>query len=111
MSAETWANGVLATATARLSDGQADYRQRMAHLQAEALEHRQHELGEQCSPLKTPADRIRIWEHLHQVAMPASPKHRLIAVIAANTGLTEAEVLAEQRDRALPKAPDAPARP
>lgn len=111
MSSETWANKILSAATARLSDGQADYRQCIAHLQAEALEHRQHELGEQCSPLKSAADRIRIWEHLHQVALPASPKHCLIAVIAANTGLTEAEVLAEQRDRALPKTPEASARP
>jgi len=89
----------------RLGESQADYRQRMALLQAEAHERRQQELGEQRSPLNTPADRIRIWERLHQLPMPLSPSHRLITVIAAHTGLTLAEVLAEQRLRATAKTP------
>ena len=84
----------------RFGESQADYRQRVALLQAEALERRQHELGEQCSPLNTPADRIRVWERLHQLPLPRSPDHRLITVIAANTGLSLAEVRAEQRARA-----------
>ena len=91
----------------RLGENQAEYRERLAMVQAEALERRQQELGEQCSPLKTAADRIRIWERLHQLPMPINPSHRLITVIAENTGLTLAEVLAEQQERATAK-PAAP---
>ena len=105
MSAENVSDYRVAAASARLGESQADYRARIALVQAEALERRQHDLGEQCSQLKTAGERIRIWERLHQVPMPVSPSHRLIAVIAANTGLTEAEVLAEQRDRASPRTP------
>lgn len=87
----------------RAGESQADYRERMIVLQAEALERRQKELGEQCSPLNSPADRIRIWERLHQLTLPRSPSHHLIAVIAANTGLSLEEVRVEQRERATAK--------
>lgn len=88
----------------RAGETQADYRQRLTLLQAEALERRQKELGEQRSPLNTPADRIRIWERLHQLSLPRSPSHRLISVIAANTGLSPEEVRLEQRERATARA-------
>ena len=84
----------------RAGETNADYRARLAHVQAEALERRQHQLNEQSSPHNTPSDRIRIWERLHQVELPRNPAHRLVAVIAANTGLSAEEVLAEQRVRA-----------
>jgi len=103
MSQDALADRIVPSSPPRAGESQADYRQRMTLLQAEALERRQQELGEQCSPLNTPADRIRIWERLHQLAMPLSPGHRLIAVIAANTGLSLAEVQAEQRERAAAK--------
>jgi hypothetical protein len=88
----------------RAGESQADNRERMAVLQAEALERRQKQLGEQRSPLNSPADRIRIWERLHQLTMPRSPSHRLVAVIAANTSLSLEEVRLEQRERATAKA-------
>ena len=88
----------------RAGESQAELRERMTVLQAEALERRQKQLGEQRSPLNSPADRIRIWERLHQLTMPRSPSHRLIAVIAANTGLSLEEVRLEQRERATAKA-------
>ncbi len=88
----------------RVGETAADYRQRMARLQAEAVERRQQELSEQRSPMHTPADRIRIWERLHQLPLPPSPEHRLIAIIAANTGLSLEEVQAEQRLRAATRA-------
>jgi len=89
-----------------------DYRERMLTLQAEALERRQQQLHEQASPLNSPAERIRIWERLHQLELPRDPAHRLIAVIAANTGLSVDEVLMEQRARATgPVAPATPAQP
>jgi hypothetical protein len=80
----------------------ADYRARIAQHQAELLDRRQQELLEQASTLHTPAMRIRIWERLHQVAMPRSPAHRLLDVIAANTGLSIEEVREEQRQRITP---------
>ncbi|HYL69893.1 MAG TPA: hypothetical protein VEY89_01150, partial [Candidatus Dormibacteraeota bacterium] len=88
----------------RVGESQADNRERMAVLQAEALERRQKELGEQRSPLNSPADRIRIWERLHQLTLPRSPSHRLIAVIAAHTSLSLEEVRLEQRERATARA-------
>jgi hypothetical protein len=72
----------------------------MALLHAEALQRRQQELGEQSSPLSTPADRIRIWERVHQLQLPHSPNHRLVSVIAAHTNLSVEDVRAEQRLRA-----------
>jgi hypothetical protein len=78
----------------------ADYRERMALIQSEASERRQKQLDEQCSPLNTPAARIQIWERLHQLALPRDPAHRLVNVIAANTGLSAEDVRAEQQSRA-----------
>lgn len=78
----------------------ADYRARIAHQQAEAARRRQEELEEQSSTLKTPDTRIRIWERLHEVGLPRDPAHRLVEIIAANTGLTVEEVRDEQRLRA-----------
>jgi hypothetical protein len=69
----------------------ADYRTRMANLQAEALEHWQKQLAEQTSSLNSPAD---------QIDLPRDPSHRLVKLIAANTGLSAEEVYAEQRQRA-----------
>jgi hypothetical protein len=84
----------------RAGETQADYRERMAQLQAQALERRQHELTELRSPMNPPGERIRIWERLHQLQLPRSPTHRLISVIAAATGLSLQEVRDEQHLRA-----------
>jgi hypothetical protein len=83
----------------RPGETHADYRQRVALLQAEARERRQQELSEQRSPSKAPADRIRLWERLHQLSLPRSSSHRLVSVIAADTDLSAEEVRAEQRLR------------
>jgi hypothetical protein len=85
----------------------ADYRARIAHQQAEAARRRQEELEEQSSTLKTADTRIRIWERLHEVGLPRDPTHRLVDIIAANTGLTVEEVRDEQRLRATLAAPAA----
>jgi len=77
-----------------------DYRTRMACLQAQALEQWQKQLAEQSSVLNLPAERIRVWERRHQIDLPRDPEHRLIKLIAANTGLSVEEVCAEQRLRA-----------
>ena len=97
-------NGIVASSAPAVGESPADYRVRMALLQAEAAERRRQELSEQRSPLNTPADRIRLWERLHQLTLPRSPSHPLITVIAANTGLSLEEVRLEQRERATAKA-------
>lgn len=84
----------------QVGESTADYRVRMASLQAEALEHWQKQLAEQTSVLNSPADRIRVWERRHQIELPRDPGHRLIKLIAANTGLSAEEVYAEQQLRA-----------
>ena len=80
----------------------SDYRARIAHQQADQLMQRQRELLEQASTLNAPTDRIRIWERLHQLSLPRDPNHRLVGIIAANTGLTMDEVRDEQRLRVAP---------
>jgi hypothetical protein len=82
-----------------------DYRARIAHHQADLLMQRQRELLEQTSMLNAPTARIRIWERLHQLALPRDPNHRLVSVIATDTGLTLDEVREEQRLRLAPPVP------
>jgi len=80
----------------------ADYRERLARQQAEAAERRQTALTEQASPLNSAQARINIWEQLHAIDLPRDAGHRLVALIAANTGLSIAQVRAEQQRRAAP---------
>ena len=85
-------------------DPMMDFRARLVHQQAEAAERRRTDLAEQCSRLKTAEERIRIWERIHEVTLPRDPAHRLVEIIAANTGLTNADVLDEQQRRRAPRA-------
>jgi hypothetical protein len=78
----------------------ADFRARIARRQAEAAEVRQRELVEQASTINAPDLRIRIWERLHEISLPRDSGHRLLGVIAAQTGLTMIQVQDEQRSRA-----------
>jgi hypothetical protein len=81
-------------------DPMMDFRARLVQSQAEAAERRRNDLAEQSSRLKTAEERIRIWERIHEVTLPRDPAHRLVEIIAANTGLTDADVLDEQQRRA-----------
>lgn len=81
-------------------DPMMDYRARLVHQQAEAAERRRHDIAEQSSRLKTAEERIRIWERIHEVNLPRDSAHRLVEIIAANTGLTDADVRDEQQRRA-----------
>ncbi len=85
-------------------DPMMDFRARLVHQQAEVAERRRVDLAEQSSRLKTAEERIRIWERIHEVTLPKDPTHRLVDIIAANTGLTGAEVREEQQRRAAPRA-------
>lgn len=89
----------------------ADFRARIARRQAEAAEVRQRELVEQASTINSPDLRIRIWERLHEITMPLDAAHRLLGVIAAQTGLTMAQVQAERHNRAHPPAVTPAAQP
>jgi len=93
-------------------EANTDFRARIARRQAEVAETRHRELLEQASIVNSPDLRIRIWERLHEIKMPLDANHRLLRVIAAQTGLTIAQVQTEQLDRAKPpaaRAADAPA--
>ena len=81
-----------------------DFRARMVHQQAEATERRRLDLAEQSSELKTSEERIRIWERIHEINLPRDSAHRLVEIIATNTGLTGAEVREEQQRRAAIRA-------
>lgn len=89
----------------------ADFRARIARRQAEAAEVRQRELVEQASTINSPDLRIRIWERLHEITMPLHTSHRLLGVIAAQTGLTMAQVQTEQQNRANPPPAPTPGDP
>jgi hypothetical protein len=82
----------------------ADFRERLARQQAEASERRAHALIEQSSVANSPQARIRIWEQLHAIVLPRDAAHRLVGVIAANTGLTVEQVREEQELRAASAA-------
>lgn len=77
-----------------------DFRARRIQQQTEAAERRRIELAEQSSRLKTPEERIRIWERIHELPLPKDSAHRLMDLIAANTGLTRDEVREEIDRRA-----------
>jgi hypothetical protein len=81
-----------------------DFRARLVHQQAEAAERRRLDLAEQSSRLKTAEERIRIWERIHEVTLPKDPAHRLVDIIATNTGLTDSDVREEQQRRAALRA-------
>lgn len=85
-------------------DPMMDFRARLQHSQAEAAERRRLDLAEQSSRLKTAEERIRIWERIHEVTLPRDPAHRLVEIIATNTGLTDADVRDEQQRRASARA-------
>ncbi len=85
-------------------DPMMDFRARLVHQQAEAAERRRMDLAEQSSRLKTAEERIRIWERIHEVTLPRDPAHRLVDIIATNTGLSDADVRDEQQRRAAIRA-------
>lgn len=90
-------------------DPMMDFRARLVHQQAEAAERRRLDLAEQSSRLKTAEERIRIWERIHEVTLPRDSAHNLVEIVAANTGLTEADVRDEQQRRAARRAATATA--
>lgn len=76
------------------------YRERMVRLDSAALTARRKQIIQQRSPLNSAADRIRIWERRHQLPLPRTVDHPLLADIALDTGLVLEDVHVEQRARA-----------
>jgi hypothetical protein len=81
---------------------------RLAREELERAEKRRRELTEQRSELNPPDVRIRSWERLHQLRLPADPTHPILDVIAVSTRLTLADVREEQRMRAARAAGKTP---
>jgi hypothetical protein len=57
---------------------------------------RRMDLEELRSDLKTPEERIRVWERVHGLSLPRDPNHRIIGAIARETRLTLEQVRAVQ---------------
>ena len=76
-----------------------EHRNQMAMEAAERLARRRAELAELGSDAWTPGARIQAWERLHGLRLPTAANHPVIHVIAAETRLPVAEILAEQRAR------------
>jgi hypothetical protein len=81
------------------SELMSDYRSRLALEQFRAEELRQQERAEQSSTLNTPETRIRAWEKVHGVRLPASPAHPVLESVSTSTGLSLEQVHAEQSRR------------
>jgi hypothetical protein len=81
-----------------------DHQARFERQQLEAAQRREQALQEQCSPVNTAEQRVRIWERLHQVRMPKDPAHAILAVIARQTSLQLTDVQEVQRSRVAPQA-------
>jgi hypothetical protein len=74
--------------------------ERLAVLDFERAEQRRQRQEEQRSEANTPEVRIRAWERLHGLTLPASPAHPILKNICKATGLARAEVLDVQVLRA-----------
>jgi hypothetical protein len=71
---------------------------------------RRDELAAQRSDRNSPEMRIRIWEKLHRLRLPADATHPILDVIAVGTRLTLVEVREEQRAREERRAAQSPAK-
>jgi hypothetical protein len=76
-----------------------DYRARRAFEEEERAQRRRIQLEEQRSDLNPPDVRIRAWEKVHGLRMPADASHPILEVIAGDTRLTLVEVHGEQQAR------------
>lgn len=77
-----------------------DHRARAERARLDAEQQRQRSITDQRDAANTPEVRIRIWEKLHQVRLPKSPKHAILEKVASDTGLGLSAVLDVQSARA-----------
>jgi hypothetical protein len=90
---------MIRAASASVAEPLADYRSRRALELHRASEQRELDLAEQCSLHNTPEMRIRAWEKVHGVRLPADPTHPVLRSVAQATDLTVEQVRDEQRKR------------
>lgn len=83
--------------------GTSDPRAAALRQAQERAAHRQTQIDAQTSPLYAPHERIRLWEKLHAVNLPRAAEHKLLHLIAEQTGLTLRQVQDEQQRRAQPQ--------
>ena len=69
---------------------------------------RREDLEELRSDLKSPEQRIRAWERVHELTLPLSPNHPILDVIAVKTRLTIEQVQDVQRAEAARRAARSP---
>ena len=79
----------------------AERKELIALEQAALQADKENRLAEQQSIHTPPATRIALWESRHGLALPRDPHHPLIGIVAQNTGLDVAQVIAECERRAL----------
>jgi hypothetical protein len=72
---------------------------RAAELAEEIEAERRRNVSEQSSDRLTPHERIRFWEKLHGAKLPRSVDHPVLAIVAADTGLTLEQIGDEQKQR------------
>jgi len=103
MSSESWSAAIDRNAPRNAWEPLSDHRARLALEKEERAQRRRSELEELRSNLNLPATRVRVWEKMHGLRMPAAETHPILEIIAASTGLTLAEVQGEQQARRTPK--------
>jgi hypothetical protein len=91
---------VLATASELI----AERKQQIAHEQAALQAQKDQNLQKQTCVDTAPELRISLWEGRHGLALPRSPHHPLLPVIAASTDLDLEQVRSEQQRRARLRA-------
>lgn len=112
MEFEQWSGRAQRPAVQGPGETVAEHRERLALQRADQAERREREKLEQRSLDLTPEQRLHLWERLHQLRIPATPKGTLASVIATDTGLTLDQVHAVLKARANPPAePATPAAP
>ncbi len=79
----------------------AERRELAIHRQAELQADKERNLARQRSMDTPPATRIALWESRHGLMLPRDREHPLMRIIAENTDLDLAQVLAEHQRRAL----------
>ena len=99
MALHKWSEHPVQATPKHAADLIVDTRRRIAIEQAEASERRQGELAEQTAMRNTPEMRIRVWERLHGLDLPARAGHPLLEVVAKDTELSLEQVQEEQRQR------------
>lgn len=88
------------TAARAISEPLTDFRTRFALERARAAEQREIGIAEQRSQMSSPEVRIRAWEKVHGVRLPADPAHPVLSAVALATALSMQDVHDEQLKRA-----------